>query len=181
MTGIIERDRRGLLLAVRHDDGGVLVDDQHRPAVVVEQRSPGGERRGQRLPRRFSTLCPGDLAGGGTGSGDAAQIRGRDRVQHPPAGRVRGHRPEYLTLIGQRRDVANALATISEDHRHIDQHPTRIVRGLPRRPPSEDRRSCPVSVVPLARSASNRAPTCDTTPTRSAETSTGGRARVACT
>jgi hypothetical protein len=41
--------------------------------------------------------------------------------------------------------------------------------------------SCLVSVVTSATSASNRAPTCDTTPTPSADTSTGGRERVACT
>ena len=41
--------------------------------------------------------------------------------------------------------------------------------------------SCPVNVIVSATSASSRAPTCDTTPVPSAETSTGGRLRVACT
>jgi hypothetical protein len=42
---------------MRHDDGGVLVDDQHRAPVAVEQRHPSDQRRAQRLPTRFSTLC----------------------------------------------------------------------------------------------------------------------------
>ena len=61
------------------------------------------------------------------------QICARDRVQQPPAGRVRGHRPEDRGLVSQRGDVADALTTVDEHHRHDGQHPDGIMRGERRR------------------------------------------------
>ena len=48
--------------------------------------------------------------------------------------RVRGHRTEHVALVGERRDVADALTTIGQHHRHIDQHPARVMRNLRRDP-----------------------------------------------
>jgi hypothetical protein len=137
---VLERRRCGLLLTVRHHDRGVLIDDQHRPALAVQQRHPGHQRRRQRLTSHLAPLRPRDLASHGPSRRDTVQVRVADRVQHPPAGGVRGHRTEHLGLVGQRGDVADALPAIGEHHRHIHHHPPRIVRRLRRRASREHRR-----------------------------------------
>jgi hypothetical protein len=103
-------------------------------------RRAGHQRSGRRRTGRLCPLRRGHFARAGTAGRDVVPVSIGDRVQYPPARRVRGHRTEHVALVGQRRDVADALATIGEHHRQIDQHPGRVVRGLRRRSRPEHRR-----------------------------------------
>ena len=66
--------------------------------------------------------------------GNTVQITLADRVHRPPTCGIQGHRPEHADLIGQRRDVADALATIGQHHREIDvnghETGTRVIAEL---------------------------------------------------
>ena len=118
---------------------------------------------------------------GGAGTPHTWWMVVADRAQHPPTSGIRRDRPEHRSLIGKRRDVADALPAIGQHHRHINQYPPRIVHGLRHGPSGEHADNCAVNVVRSARSATSRAPTCDTTPMPSVDTTTPRRIRVACT
>jgi hypothetical protein len=125
------------LLRVGDHDGGVQVDDQHGPAGPVAQVHPGHPDRWQRSTGQLRPAQPGDLTGSRAGGAQGHQVRLRDRVQDPPAGGVRGDRPEHGLLVAEGGDVADRGPTIGDHHRQIDQHPARVVRGLRSRPPGQ--------------------------------------------
>ncbi len=137
---VFERRCGLFLLRVGDRDRGVLVDHQHRTPVPSQQRRPGHHRGRQHRAGRFATLGPSHLAGRRPGLRDRGQTHVSDRVQNTPACRVRGHRPEHTRLITERGDIADALPAISDHHRQIAQHPTRVVRRLRRGPTGEHRR-----------------------------------------
>ncbi len=166
--------------------GGVLGGGEDRrdgnPQVAPAPRPGRGGRSVAADPARQRALRPRLAAGRPVP--DAVQVLDRpcqrDPVAHeqPPHRRVRRHRPEHPGLIGQHRDVADALRAIRDRDRQIAQHPSRIVRGLrrgqrPRQSAGQRRRVGQIGQQPGARVRHDPAP--------SAVTVTRARRVVTCT
>ena len=135
---------------------------------------PPHTHRRQR-PAGLAAQQPGPFPRHRPGLLHARQHRRRRPRPAPASRRRRGHRPEQARLVPQHRQIGDRLPAVGEHHRHIGQHPTRRMRRTThpaaRRPP---RRTPPPDPVAAATSASSRAPTCDTTPRPSADTTTLG-------
>jgi hypothetical protein len=152
---------------------------QRLVAVVAER---GHRVEAERvLERRRRPLRPGDLTSRSPGRRDGVQVRVADRVQHPPTGGIRGHRTKGRDLISQRRDVADALPAIDSTTATSTSTRPRPCAVCGAVPAANTADNCAVNVTRSARSARSRAPTCDTRPIPSAETSTPRRVRLACT
>jgi hypothetical protein len=112
--GVLVAARRALLgVAVGEHQGRVGVDDQQLHVRVAA----GG-------PGAATGMGPGDAQ-----PGQPVRVPG-DAVQHPPGGRGRGDLAEQLRLVAQHRQVAQAVATVGQDHRQVPQH------GRVRMPPA---------------------------------------------
>jgi len=94
-----------------------------------------------------------------------------DRLQHPVRRRLRRARTDNRSCPRVGLRIGHAITAVSQHHRHVSQHPPRIMRRLtlPRR--SRRFRQRPGEPAPV-NSTSNSAPACDTNPSPSAVTST---------
>lgn len=120
---MFERRRRLLFLRMADHHAGVQVDDQTRD--VAARGAGGGDR-----PAGFGGLCPGQFPRLGASGPQCRQLRLVGVGQDPPCRRGRSDRPEHRRLLAQDRQVADALPTVGEHHRHIDRDPARVVPGL---------------------------------------------------
>jgi hypothetical protein len=70
----------------------------------------------------------------GPGGADAgqAELITSNLFDHPPGGRGGGDLAEQLRLVPQGRQVAEAVATVGQQHRKIPQHPAGLM-AMPRR------------------------------------------------
>lgn len=102
----------------------VQVDHQtrHRTPATEHARyrptSLGAEQPGPfpgLRPRPFQLRHPGLL----------------DLGQDPPTRRIGGYRAEQGGLVPQHREISDRLAAVSEEHRHIGQHPPGQMRRGP--------------------------------------------------
>jgi hypothetical protein len=66
--------------------------------------------------------------------------RRRDPVDHPKRGRARRNRPEQHVLISLRAEIGHTLAAIGEHHRHVPDHPARVMTATPLLDPSQPQR-----------------------------------------
>ena len=162
----LQRRRRLLLLRVADHDRGV--DVQHQPG----QLDPGRRRRRHRACRCLRALRPGDLPGRRPRRGDRGQLRRVELGQQPPHGRSPTPPARTGPAGRQHGDVGDALRTVGDRDRQIDQHPPRIMhRPRPAQPRQHRRQPRRSACVRSARSASSRDPACETTPRPSADTS----------
>ena len=98
------------LQVVRLRKGATLFDvGSYAPHFYVVRR--GTTRRRTRARPACILLHPG---------------RG-DLVQRAPHHGRRCHRTEYPTLVTQHVDISDCLATVSQRHRHVGQHPTPVM------------------------------------------------------
>ena len=162
----------------------VVVDHQHRPARRASSSGmPATSDAGSALPGllgplrpRHRTRAPRGPAAIASRSASLIESSTRQQVESEATG------PNTAAWSASVAMSLIALTAVGDHHRQIGQHPARIMRGLRRRPVARTPpTAAPVSVVWSARSASSRDPACDTTPAPSADTSTAGRVRVACT
>ena len=92
-------------VAVGQDQGRVHIHDQQLDVGV----GAGG-------PRAGASMGPG-----GTEPGQPVGVLGNP-LDHTPSSRGRGHRAEQLRLVTQHRQVAQAVATISQHDGQVWQH-----------------------------------------------------------
>lgn len=126
-------ERRGclLLLAVAGHQGGV--DVEHQPDPLA---SSGGHHR--QRPAQLAGCQPRPLPRRRAGRPQQAQQRLIHGGQDPPRRRGGGHSPEQLRLLAQHREIGDGLAAVGEHHRHIGQHPPRVMRRAALPQPRQD-------------------------------------------
>jgi hypothetical protein len=112
---------------------------QHQRRVQVEDqtrdREPG-HRRG-RQPVGLGGLRPRQFAGPRPSGLQTDQSLIVEHGQHPPRGRIGGHRSKQIGLIAQHRQIRDGLATVGKHHRQVQRDPTRIVPRFPLSQPRE--------------------------------------------
>jgi hypothetical protein len=149
--------------------------------VGVQQRAVHVHH--QQVGVRIRASGPGPATCVGAGGADAgqAELVTSNLFDHSPGGRGGGDLAEQLRLVPQGRQVAEAVATVGQQHRKIPQHPAGLM-AMPRVWDRSARQpSAAVSPSRSANSASSAAPAWLTTPVPSAVTSKPACVLVACT
>ena len=120
-----------LLVTVGHDTRGVQADHGH-----LTQIPPGHVRR-----RDGAVPCldqvPHVTAGSCPGLADPGQGRAVASGQGPPRRRVRGDRPEQLTLMTQRVDSADRRRAVGDRDGQVGEHPAPVMQRA--EPPPDQR------------------------------------------
>jgi len=119
--GALERLVRAFLLRVADHQRSIEVEDQ---ATDHTSSSP---RRRVRDSSGLRALRPGDLPRVCPRRSQPRQHDGVHRVQDAPRRRGRGDRAEQCALVTQHHQIGDRLTTISDRHRKICPHPTRIM------------------------------------------------------
>jgi hypothetical protein len=120
---IAKRLVRAFLLRMADHQAGVEVQDQ------PVDGTPGRPRRGERGTGGLRALRPRNRSGPRPSRTQIRQHRSIHRLQDPPRGRRRGDRPEQGILVTQHRQVADRLTAISDGHRQVCPHSTRVMTG----------------------------------------------------
>ena len=122
-----------------------------KAALVVASRTlllrMGADQRRvqiERQPLRRAVQLPEPLTPAGMSrTQPIQQPLGCDPVDRPKGCRVRRHLPEQRLLVAHRTEIRDALAAVSEHHRQIPNHPTRIMTTTALLEPPEPHRQRP--------------------------------------
>lgn len=107
---VLVRRSGAVLLRVRVQEGGVDVQDER--SMLAERAQAG---------------LPGTSACLGSSGPDGSEAIAVDRVDDPARRRCRRHGTEERGLIPQHRKVREAIATVGQRERHVEEDSARIV------------------------------------------------------